>query len=89
MKIVGAIFDKMVFLIFFLMWTTLNFKGRSNTEKLAGDIFKGALDVECEGDWSIGLGTLLGIGQKIKSIFLLSGIFPGSRYCHIVGLRMY
>ena len=33
MKIVGAIFEKMKNLIFFLMWTTLNFQGRSKTKK--------------------------------------------------------
>ena len=32
-KIVRATFEKIVILIFFLMWTTLNFRGRGKTKK--------------------------------------------------------
>ena len=60
------------------MWTTLNFEGRSKTKKKqAGDISKGIIDIECERHWSAGLGATLGDGQNIKTIFPVSGIFPG------------
>ena len=49
MKIVGAIFENMKILFFFLKWTNLNFEGRSK-KKQAGDICKGILDIECERD---------------------------------------
>ena len=35
----------------------------------AGDICKRALDIEFEQAWSVGLGTTLGDGKKIKKIF--------------------
>ena len=44
-------------LIFFLMWTTLNFRGRGKTKKTARDIYMRTLDVKFEWDWSIGLGS--------------------------------
>ena len=28
----------------------------------------GTLDIECERDWSVGLGVMLGDGQKIKNV---------------------
>ena len=60
------------------MWTTLNFESRSETKKRGRDICKGILDIDCERDWSASLGATLGDGQKIKkTIFLVSGIFPG------------
>ena len=60
------------------MLTTLNFEGRSKTKKKrVRDICKVTLDIEFERDWSVGLCALLGDGQKIKTIFLVSGIFPG------------
>ena len=37
-----------------------------------------ALDIECERNWSVGLGATLSDEQKIKTIFLVSGIFPGN-----------
>ena len=90
MKIVGAIFEKMKILIFFLMWTTLNFEGRSKTKKVAGDICKRTLDIECERDWSVSLGAMLGDGQKIKNyISSFRDLFGKSRWCHTAGLRMY
>ena len=36
----------------FLMWTSLNFEGRSKTETRAGDICKGTTDAEFKEDWS-------------------------------------
>ena len=60
------------------MWTTLRFEGSSKTRKMAGDVWKGTSDTEFEQeDWSVGLGATLGDGQKIKNIFLNSGIFQG------------
>ena len=56
MKIIGAILGKWKF---FLMWTTLNFEGRSKTKKRVRDICKGTLDVECEQDWSVSLGAII------------------------------
>ena len=55
MKIVGTIFEKMK-IIFFLMWTTHNFEGRSKTKNQTGDICKETPDIEFEQDWSVGLG---------------------------------
>ena len=65
MKIVGAIFEKIKILNFFLMWTTFNFEGRSKTKKWAKDICKGTLDIECERDRPVGLSD----EQKIKNNF--------------------
>ena len=59
MKIVVAIFEKIKILNFFLMWTTLNFEGRSKTRKWAKDICKGTIDIECERGWPVGLGATL------------------------------
>ena len=42
----------------------------------AGDICKGTPDNEFEQDWAFGLGANLANGYK-KTIFLVSGIFPG------------
>ena len=79
MKIVGAIFEKIKIKNFFLMWTTLNFEGRSKTKKWAKDICKGTLGIECEREWPVGLGATLGDGQKIKNyrLFLVAGCFSG------------
>ena len=33
------------------------------------DICKGIADIEFEQDWSVGLGTILAGGQKIKNYF--------------------
>ena len=51
------------------MCTTLNFGSRSKTKKRAGEICKGTLDIECERDWSFGLGATLGDRQKIENHF--------------------
>ena len=55
-KIVGAIFEKIKTFNFFLMWTTLNFRGREKTKTAARDIYKRTLDIKFERDRSIGLG---------------------------------
>ena len=50
----------------------------------------GTSDTEFEQDWSVGLGATLGDGQKIKNYYSSFRNFSGkSRWCHIVGLRMY
>ena len=78
MKIVRAIFEKIKFFQFFLMWTTLNFEGRSKTKKkTARDICKGTLDIEFERDWSFGSGVTLGDEQKIKNYFSSFRDFSG------------
>ena len=61
------------------MWTTINFGGRSKTKKWAKDIWKGTLDIKFEQDWSVGLGTMLGGGQKIKNYFFREK--PIGSYC--------
>ena len=38
-------------------------------KKRVGDNCKGTLGIECEGDWSVGLGATLGDGKKIKNYF--------------------
>ena len=67
------------------MWTTLTFEGRSKTKKKARDICKRILDIECERDWSVGLGATLGDdGEKFKNYFSSFGIFrekPIISYC--------
>ena len=49
--------------LFFLMWTTLNFRGRGKTKKKRRDIYKRTLDTEFERDRSIGLGSTIGDRQ--------------------------
>ena len=51
------------------MWTTLNFGGTSKTKNELNIFAGGALDIECESDWPVGVGTTLGDGQKIKNYF--------------------
>ena len=62
-KIVRAIFEKFEILIFFLMWTTLNFRGWGKTKKTARDIYMRTLYIEFERDRSIGLGSTFGDGH--------------------------
>ena len=38
---------------------------------------RGTLYIEYERDWSVGLSAMLSDGQKIKTLFLVSGIFLG------------
>ena len=61
------------------MWTTLNFGGRSKTKKTSWKYFErdSTEDIECERDWSVGLGATLGDGQKIKNYFSSFRVFPG------------
>ena len=75
MKIVGAIFEKMKILIVFLCELPLILRVDRKRKKRATDICKGTLDIECERDRPVGLGATLGDGQKLKNIFLDSGIF--------------
>ena len=77
MKIVGAIFGKMKILYFFLCELLLILRVGRKRKKWARDICKGTLDIELKLDWSVGLDATIGDGQKIKTIFLVSGIFPG------------
>ena len=37
--------------------------GMGKTKKMARDIYKRTLDIEFEGDWSIGLGSMICDGQ--------------------------
>ena len=77
MKTVGAIFEKLKFLNFFI-WTSLNFEGRSKKKKRAEDNFKSALNIEFEQDLSVDLGATLGDRyKKIAYIILVTMIFPG------------
>ena len=69
MKIIGAIFQKMNILNFFIMGTSLNFEGRPKTKKRPGDICKVTPDTEFEQHCSVGLRAMLGDGQKIKNYF--------------------
>ena len=38
---------------------------------------KGTLDNAFDRDWSVGLGATLGDARKLKTIFLISRVFPG------------
>ena len=68
MKIVGAIFKKIEILIYFLMWTTLNFRGSSKT---------GTPEIEFEQDWSVALGAISDDGPKIKNYLSSLSDFSG------------
>ena len=85
MKIVRAIFEKMKILIFFLCELPLIFRIDLKRKKQAGDICKGTLDIECERDWSVSLGAMLGnaMCRKLKTL-LFQGFFrvnPLVSYC--------
>ena len=68
MKIVEAVFQKRKKIDFFLMWTSLNFEGRSEKKGgRGGNICKATPDIEFEQDWSVGLSAILADGQKIKN----------------------
>ena len=68
---------KSKFLIFFSCELPLILRVDRKRKKRAGDICKGTQDIEFERDRSVGLGATLSNVQKIKTIFLVSGIFPG------------
>ena len=55
MKIFAAIFEKIKLLNFFLCELP-SILSVNRKKKIAGDICKGTLDIECERDWSVGLG---------------------------------
>ena len=89
MKIVGAIFEKIKILIFFLLCELSLIVDRKR-KKLAKYICRGTLGIECERDRPVGLGATLGDGLKIKNNFSSFSDFSGeSRWCHIIGLRIY
>ena len=53
-------------------------------------ICKGTLNTKFKRDWPVGLGAMLGDGQKVKNDLSSFRDFTGkSGYCHVVGLRMY
>ena len=60
MKIVGAIFEKMKILNFFLCELSLILRVDRKRKKKGKDICRGTLDFECERDWSVRLGATLG-----------------------------
>ena len=62
-KIITAIFEKFEILNFFLMWTTLNFRGRGKTKETTRDIYTRTLYIVFERDRSIGLGYTFGDGH--------------------------
>ena len=65
------------FRFFYLCELPLILRVDRKRKKRARDICNGTLDIEFERDRSIGLSATLD-GQKIrKTIFLVSGIFPG------------
>ena len=77
MKIVGAIFEKIKILNFFLCELPLILGIDRKRKKWAKDIRKGTLDIQCERDWLVGLGAALGDGQKIKNYFSSFRDFSG------------
>ena len=58
-------------------------------EKPPQYFYKRTLDIEFERDWSVGLGALLGDGNKENKKILISGIFPKKNYSVIIEFRMY
>ena len=64
-KIVGAIFEKIKILNFFLYELPLILGVARKRKKQAEDIYKGTPDIEFEQDGSVGLGAILADGQKI------------------------
>ena len=79
LKIVGAIFEKMKILNFFLCELPLILRVDRKLKKLAKDIYKGTLDIECEWDGSVGLDATLGDEQKIKNYFSSFRDFSGKK----------
>ena len=70
MKIIAAIFEKIKIVIFFFLYELpLILRVDRKRKKRARDICKRTLDIECERDRSVGLGAMLGDGQKIKNYF--------------------
>ena len=77
MKIVGTIFENMIILIFFLCELPLILGVDRKRKKWAKAICRGILDIEYERDWSVGLGTTLGKGEKFKNYFSRFRDFSG------------
>ena len=68
-KIVGAIYEKIEILIFFLCELPSILGVTRKRKEQVEDICKGTPDVEFEEDWSVGLGAVLADGQEIKNNF--------------------
>ena len=82
-KIVWAIFEKFEILNFFLMWTILNFNGKSEMkkEKSGMEIFaRDSIDIEFERDRSIGLGSTIGDGQTDRQTDTHTDIFSKTNF---------
>ena len=78
MKIIGAIFEKMKILNFFLRELPLILGvDRKQKKKWAKDFCRGTLGIECERDRPVGLGATLGDGLKIKNNFSIFRDFVG------------
>ena len=69
MEIVGAFLREKKFYFFFLCELPLILRVDRKRKIRARDICKGTSDIEFELDWSVGLGAILGDGQKIKNYF--------------------
>ena len=76
-KIVGALFEKIEILNFFLCELPLILGVTRKRKEQAEDICKGTPDIEFEQDWSFGLGAILADGQKIKNYFSSLRDFSG------------
>ena len=59
MKIVGAIFEQINILNFFVCELPLILMVDRKRKKQAECICKGTLDIECERDWSVSLGAII------------------------------
>ena len=72
-------FSKNENLNFFLCGLPLILRVDRKPKKWAKDIYRGTLGIECERDRPVGSGAKLGdaTDRKLKTIFLVSGIFPG------------
>ena len=66
-KFVGAIFEKIEILIFFLCELPLIFGEARKRKEQAEDIYMGTPDIEFEQDGSVGLRAILVYGEKIKN----------------------
>ena len=66
-KIVGAIYEKIEILNFFLCELPLILGVAQKLKQQAKDIYKGTPDIEFEQDGSGGLGAILAGGQKMKN----------------------
>ena len=74
---IGAIFEKMKILNFFLCELPLILRVDRKRKERARNICKGTLGIEFERDWSFGLGATVGDEQKIKNYFSSFRDFSG------------